>query len=59
LPGWHKGEIAEVFKKNNIDGDLISEEKNIITALATKYPFLQGKDSLEGFLMPDTYRITG
>ena len=59
LPGWHKGEIAEVFKKNNIDGDLLAEEKNIIAALSSKYPFLQGKNSLEGFLMPDTYRITG
>lgn len=47
LPGWHKGEIAEAFKKNNIEGDLIQEEKNLITALAPKYPFLAGKTSLE------------
>jgi cell division protein YceG involved in septum cleavage len=59
LPGWHKGEIAEAFKKNNIEGDLLQEEKNLITALTPKYPFLAGKTSLEGFLMPDTYRITG
>jgi len=59
LPGWHKGEMAEAFKKNNIDGDLIQEEKNLIATLAPKYPFLAGKTSLEGFLMPDTYRITG
>lgn len=59
LPGWHKGEMAEAFKKNNIDGDLIQEEKNLIATLAPKYPFLVGKTSLEGFLMPDTYRITG
>lgn len=59
LPGWHKGEINEMFKKHNIDGDLIIEEKNIIAALSSKYPFIQGKTSLEGFLMPDTYRITG
>jgi UPF0755 protein len=59
LPGWHKGEIAEAFQKNNIDGDLLAEEQNILTALTPKYPFLAGKTSLEGFLMPDTYRITG
>ena len=59
LPGWHKGEINEIFKKHNIDGDLITEEKNIIAALSSKYPFIEGKTSLEGFLMPDTYRITG
>lgn len=47
LPGWHKGEIAEAFKKNNIDGDLLQEEKNLITTLAPKYPFLSGKESLE------------
>ncbi len=59
LPGWHKGEISSAFKKRNIDGDLLIEEKNIITTLSTKYPFLAGKTSLEGFLMPDTYRIAG
>lgn len=59
LPGWHKGEISAAFKKQNIDGDLLSEEKNIIATLTPKYPFLAGKTSLEGFLMPDTYRIAG
>jgi UPF0755 protein len=59
LPGWHKGEIAEVFKKHNIDGDLLKEEQDIIKTLSPKYPFLSGKSSLEGFLMPDTYRIIG
>jgi len=57
LPGWHKGEIAEAFKKNNVEWDLLQEEKNIIAQLTPKYPFLQWKTSLEGFLMPDTYRI--
>ena len=47
LPGWHKGEMAEAFKKNNIDGDLLQEEKNLIDTLAPKYPFLAGKTSLE------------
>lgn len=59
LPGWHKGEINEMFKKHNIEGDLITEEQNIIASLAPKYPFLASKTSLEGFLMPDTYRIAG
>lgn len=47
LPGWHKGEMAEAFKKNNIDGDLLQEEKNLIDTLAPKYQFLVGKTSLE------------
>lgn len=59
LPGWHKGEISEAFKKHNIEWDLLTEEKNIITTLSGKYPFIAGKTSLEGFLMPDTYRIAG
>lgn len=59
LPGWHKGEIAEVFQKHNIDGNLLKQEQEIITKLTPKYPFLSGKTSLEGFLMPDTYRIIG
>ncbi len=57
LPGWHKGEISEAFRKKEITGDLIAEESSIIAALSGKYPFLNGKSSLEGFLMPDTYRI--
>ncbi len=57
LPGWHKWEISEAFKKKEISGDLISEEAGLIAALSSKYPFLVGKSSLEGFLMPDTYRI--
>jgi UPF0755 protein len=40
-------------------GDLLAEEQNLITTFTPKYPFLSGKTSLEGFLMPDTYRITG
>ena len=40
LPGWHKGEISEAFKKNNIEGDLLQEESTIITKLSPKYPFL-------------------
>lgn len=26
LPGWHKGEISEAFRKKEITGDLITEE---------------------------------
>lgn len=59
LPGWHKWEIAEEFRKHFIEGDLLKDEQAIITALTPKYTFLAGKTSLEGFLMPDTYRITG
>ena len=59
LPGWHKGEISAEFEKNTIEGNLLVEEKDIITKLTPKYPFLAGKTSLEGFLMPDTYRISG
>lgn len=40
LPGWHKGEISEAFKKSNIEGDLLQEESAIIAKLSPKYPFL-------------------
>ena len=38
---------------------MIENEGTIIAALASKYPFLSSKTSLEGFLIPDTYRIAG
>ncbi len=59
LPGWHKGEMSEAFKKAGISGDLLSEEQTLIQEFSSQYPFLMGRTSLEGFLMPDTYRITG
>lgn len=59
LPGWHKGEVAEAMKKKWVIGDLLTEEQSLITTFTPKYPFLTGKTSLEWFLMPDTYRITG
>ncbi len=59
LPGWHKGEIAAEMKEKGVIGDLLTEEQNLITTFTPQYPFLAGKTSLEGFLMPDTYRITG
>lgn len=59
LPGWHKGEIAAEMKEKGVIGDLLTEEQNLITTFTPQYPFLSGKTSLEGFLMPDTYRITG
>ncbi len=57
LPGWHKGEIQEAFARKNIEWDLLQQEREIIQNLSKKYPFLNGKESLEWFLMPDTYRI--
>jgi UPF0755 protein len=59
LPGWHKGEVAVELKEKWIIGDLLTEEQTLIATFTPKYPFLAGKTSLEGFLMPDTYRITG
>lgn len=59
LPGWHKGEISAEMKEKWVIGDLIAEESALITEFTPKYPFLAGKTSLEWFLMPDTYRITG
>lgn len=59
LPGWHKGEVAAEMKEKWVIGDLIAEERALIATFTPKYPFLVGKTSLEWFLMPDTYRITG
>jgi len=59
LPGWHKREVADEMKEKGVIGDFLTEEKNLIATFTPKYPFLVGKTSLEGFLMPDTYRITG
>lgn len=59
LPGWHRGEISVAFEKAGITGNLLEQESQLIADLQGKYPFLVGKTSLEGFIMPDTYSITG
>jgi cell division protein YceG involved in septum cleavage len=59
LPGWHKGEMDAAFDAKNLEGDLLTDEQSLITQFTGEYPFLTGKTTLEGFLMPDTYRITG
>ena len=38
-------------------GDLVSARPNEFPKLMTKYAFLTGKKSFEGFLFPDTYRV--
>lgn len=57
LPGWHLWEVSEAFKKNLFSGDLVADQEKLIAEFSPAFPFLQGKTSLEGFLMPDTYRF--
>ncbi len=59
LPGWNRYDIDKYLSDKNIlpAGKFLQETKNNLAYYQKKYSFLQNQKSLEGFLMPDTYRI--
>lgn len=59
LPGWNIYDVdAYLTRKWYIASwDLISSQSNLVTLFSSKYLFLRGADSLEGFLYPDTHEI--
>lgn len=59
LPGWNIFDIdASLTQDGRIQsGEIIGIAEHIPSDLRQKYPFLTNAPSLEGFLLPDTYRI--
>lgn len=59
LPGWNIYDIDDYLANKQIlaAGDFITESTLNISVLAEEFSFLKERDSLEGFLYPDTYRI--
>jgi UPF0755 protein len=59
LPGWNMADIDGYLAKVGISkpGDLLQLDAKTIKDLKAKYAFLNGLDTLEGTLYPDTYRI--
>lgn len=60
LPGWNMYDIDEYLTEKNISktGEFLRVASDRFSEYQTKYDFLIGVDSLEGFLYPDTYRVT-
>lgn len=59
LPWWNRYDIDAYLAKNEIlpAGAFLRETKENLAYYQGKYDFLKWAKSLEGFLMPDTYRI--
>lgn len=59
LPGWNIYDIDDALANKKIiePGALLLAARDHFTSLQSKYSFLSGKMTLEGFLYPDTYRI--
>ena len=60
LPWWNIFDVDAYLAKNWIINpwELKGIWKDVINSLSAKYSFLKWVDSLEGFLYPDTYRIS-
>jgi len=60
LPGWNIWDIDVYLTKNGIiqAGDFTTSAENISPEIKKTFPFLRKATTLEGFLVPDTYRIS-
>lgn len=60
LPGWNIWDIDAYLTKEGIikAWEFTTSAENISPTLQKKYPFLSQVTTLEGFLIPDTYRIS-
>lgn len=59
LPGWNIWDMDAYLAKQGIlkPGEFTSSAENVTDRLRKDYPFLGEATTLEGFLVPDTYRI--
>ncbi len=59
IPGWNRYDIDAYLAKNDIlpAGEFLRETKDNLAYYQGRYDFLKWTNSLEWFLMPDTYRI--
>lgn len=60
LPGWNIWDMDVYLTKQGIirAGDFTKIAENISPAMRKDFPFLDKVTTLEGFLVPDTYRIS-
>lgn len=60
LPGWNMYDIDNYLVEKNISktGEFLRVANDRFGEYQAKYDWLTGIDSLEGFLYPDTYRVT-
>ncbi|MDD5197886.1 MAG: endolytic transglycosylase MltG [Candidatus Gracilibacteria bacterium] len=60
LPGWNIWDMDAYLTKQGIiqAGDFTKSAENITDAMRKEFPFLGKVTTLEGFLVPDTYRIS-
>lgn len=60
LPGWNVWDMDAYLSKQGViqAGDFTKSAENITDALRKDFPFLEKATTLEGFLIPDTYRIS-
>ena len=59
LPGWNLYDIDAYLSQKNISStwDFLRTATDRFSEYASKYLFLEGRESLEWFLYPDTYRL--
>lgn len=60
LPGWNIWDMDSYLAKNGIieAGEFTKNAENITPVMRKTFPFLGQATTLEGFLVPDTYRIS-
>lgn len=60
LPGWNIWDMDAYLAKQGVlkSGDFTKSAENITDTLRKRFPFLGKATTLEGFLVPDTYRIS-
>lgn len=60
LPGWNIWDMDAYLTKQGVleAGEFTKSAENIPPALKKEFPFLGQVNTLEGFLVPDTYRIS-
>ncbi|MFA6090986.1 MAG: endolytic transglycosylase MltG [Candidatus Gracilibacteria bacterium] len=60
LPGWNIWDMDAYLTSKGIiqSGDFMKNSENISPELRKSFPFLGNTTTLEGFLVPDTYRIS-
>lgn len=60
LPGWNIWDMDAYLTKQGIirSGDFTASAENISDTTKKGFPFLNKVNTLEGFLVPDTYRIS-
>jgi len=60
LPGWNMWDMDAYLTKVGIikAGDFTKNAENITPEIRKSFPFLGNMTTLEGFLVPDTYRIS-